>query len=61
MGEPSGESEVLVSISSTKTSLFGSVVHATVTRQAALRHSSRASALTVHFWLKPSRLRTRFS
>jgi hypothetical protein len=45
-----GESEVLVPISSTKTSRFGSVSRATITLQAALSHSSRSSAPTLRFF-----------
>ena len=45
-----GESEVLVPISSTNTSRFGSVLYATITLQAALSHSSRSSAPTVRFF-----------
>ena len=44
-----GESEVLVFISSTNTSRFSSVLHATITLQAALSHSSRSSAPKEYF------------
>jgi integrase len=45
---------VLVSISSTNTSRFGSISPASIILRAALCHSSRSSALTtLRFWLKP--------
>src|SRR3712207_4731725 len=53
----SGASEVLVPISSTNTSCFGSICWASITLQAALCHSSRSSAPTLLFFrLKPIRL-----
>jgi hypothetical protein len=60
-GTLQAESDVWVPISSTNTSRFGSASRATSTLQAALNHSSRSSAPTLRFWLKPSRFRTRLT
>ena len=46
----SGESEVLVPISSTKTNRFGSTLSETISLQAALKNSSRSTAPTLRFF-----------
>src|SRR5829696_2861524 len=51
-----GESEVLVPHSSTNTSRLASILSATITRQAALSHSSRSEAPTDLFSTPPQTL-----